>query len=324
MDISSYLLVVIVNYRTAGLTIDCLRSLSGEVGEFPGIRVVIVDNASGDGSASRLAAAVRENGWEGWASILSLERNGGFASGNNAAIRPALRSTDQPRYVLLLNPDTVVRPGALRTLVAFMEARPDVGIAGSRLEDPDGMPQRSAFRFPSVLGELEAGLRLGLASRVLTRWVVAPPVPEEPCRVNWVAGASMIIRREVFEGVGLLDEGYFMYFEEVDLCRRAQAAGWPCWYVPGSRIVHLVGQSSGVTDPRRARRRLPDYWFRARRRYLLTHHGRLTTALANLTWASAYAVYRLRRVIQRKPDRDPEHLLWDFCRHNFFPALVKR
>ena len=252
-------LVVIVNYRSASLAIDCLRSLAPEVASLGGAgiaRVVVTDNASGDDSVARLTRAVADNGWAEWASIQPLGRNGGFAYGNNEAIRATLAAADKPDYVLLLNPDTLVRPGAIRALLEFMDAHPDAGIAGSRLEDPDGTPQRSAFRFHTVRGELEAGLRLGFVSKLLHRHVVAPPVPagEEPVRTDWVAGASMIVRRAVFEQAGLMDEGYFMYFEEVDFCLRAARKGWPCWYVPASRIVHLVGQSSGVTDTKRANR----------------------------------------------------------------------
>ena len=229
-------------------------------------------------------------------------------------------TADPPRYVLLLNPDTIVRPGAVRALVEFMEDRPDVGIAGSRLEEPDGTPQRSAFRFPSVLGELEGGLRLGLVSRLLARWVTAPEVAEEPGPTDWVAGACMIIRSAVFKSVGLMDEGYFLYFEEVDFCHRARCTGWPCWYVPAAHVVHLVGRSSGVTNPSAARRRRPSYWFRARRRYFLNNHGRIATVLADLAWSLGHASYRLRRLVQRKPDTDPQWLLWDFIRFNFLLA----
>ncbi len=313
------LLIVIVNYRTASLTIDCLRSLEPEVRALPDTRAVVTDNASGDGSSERIGDAIRANGWSRWASFMPLPRNGGFAYGNNGAIRPALHSPDQPDYVLLLNPDTVVRPGAISELLRFMEDHPDVGIAGSRLEDPDGTPQRSAFRFPSVLSELEGGLRLGIVSRLLARKVVAPPVPSEQCPTDWVAGASMIIRRAVFDAVGMMDEGYFMYYEEVDFCLRARRAGWPCWYVPQSHVVHLVGQSSGVTDSKRPRTRRPSYWFESRRRYFLVNHGRLRTLLADAGWAAGYALYRARRALQHKPDNDPTGLLRDFIRHNFFP-----
>jgi N-acetylglucosaminyl-diphospho-decaprenol L-rhamnosyltransferase len=308
--------VVIVNYRTAGLTIDCLRSLVAERADVPGMSVVVTDNDSGDDSAGRITAAIQAEGWGDWASVMPLERNGGFAYGNNAAIAPALGGQPPADYVLLLNPDTVIRPGAIRELISFMESHPRVGIAGSRLEDPDGSPQRSAFRFQGVASELEEGLRLGIVSRLLERYVVAPPVPERQCRTDWVAGASMMVRRAVFEQIGLLDEGYFMYFEEVDFCLRAARAGWECWYVPESRVVHLVGQASGVTDRTQQRKRRPAYWFESRRRYFVRNHGRAYAALADTAWAAGYAMWRVRRAIQSKPDTDPAKLLGDFIRHS--------
>lgn len=311
------LTVVIVNYRTPGLTIDCLRSLESEVQSLPGTHVVLTDNNSGDGSVEQLNNAIANEGWSNWVSFMPLERNGGFAYGNNAAIRPVL-STNPPPYILLLNPDTVVHPGALQALVDFMDKHPDVGIAGSRLEDPDGTPQRSAFRFHTVISELEQGLRLGFVSKLLAHWGVAPPVPEETCQTDWVAGASMIVRREVFEAVGLMDEGYFMYYEEMDFCLQAKRAGWSCWYVPQSRVVHLVGQSSGVTDSKRPPKRLPQYWFDSRQRYFLKNYGWLYTALADIFWASGFAVWRLRRVFQGKPDQDPPQFLGDFLRNSIF------
>ena len=153
----SSLSIVIVNYRTAGLVVDCLHTLAVELAGRPHWRVVVVDNASGDGSAERIASAVESEGWSDWVETMPLDHNPGFAGGNNAALRPILEGPTPPDYVLLLNPDTVVRPGGVRELVAFMKAHPDVGIAGSRLEDPDGTPQRCAFRFPSVACELEEG-----------------------------------------------------------------------------------------------------------------------------------------------------------------------
>lgn len=313
------LLVVIVNYRTPGLTIDCLSSLQNEASAVAGcrVRVVVTDNASGDDSIPRLQAAVRHHGWGDWISIWPLERNGGFAYGNNAAIRPALASSNPPDYIWLLNPDTVVQPGALATLVAFLEDHPKVGIAGSRLESPDGVPQRSAFRFPSVLGELEGGMKLGMVSKLLSRWTVAPPVSDEPCATDCVAGAGLMIRRAVFDSISLLDEEYFMYFEEVDFCRRASQAGWPCWYVPSAHVVHLVGQSSGVTDPRLSRQRRPRYWFQARRRYFLLHLGPVQTLVADLAWTVGFCSFRIRQCLRRKPDFEPQHLLRDFIAYNF-------
>lgn len=311
--------VVIVNYRTPKLVADCLRALANEIGEPARGNVVIVDNDSGDDSRSVLARLVDANKWL-WAELLPLERNVGYSAGNNAALKCLLSRADPPEFVLLLNPDTVVRPGAVDALLSFMRSHPDVGIAGSRLEDPDGTPQRSAFRFPGVASELDGGLRFGAVSRWLSRYVVAPPVRDEPHPADWVAGASMMIRRTVFDQIGFFDEGYFLYFEEVDFCLRAHRAGWECWYVPTSRVVHLVGQSTGVTDTRRVPRRLPRYWFESRRRYFRKNHGRVYAFCADAAWATGFTLWRLRRWLQNKPDPDPPYMLGDFLRYSFLPG----
>lgn len=312
------LLVVILNYRTPNMTIDCLRSLVDEVQSLSCTRVVITDNASGDGSVEQISTAIETEGWSDWASLMPLNHNGGFAFGNNAAIRPALQSPNPPPYFLLLNPDTIVRPGALQVLVNFMNEHPNVGIAGSRLEEPDGTPQCSAFRFHTVISQFESGLRLGVMSKVLSQWIVAPPPPDQACQTDWVPGASMIVRREVFEEAGLLDEGYFMYYEDGDFCFQAKRAGWSCWYVPESRVIHLVGQSSGVTDTKRPPKRRPQYWFEARRRFFIKNYGLAYAMLADALWVLGFSVWRVRRVIQRKPDKDPPYLLNDFIRNSVF------
>lgn len=309
-------LIVIVNYRTADLTVDCLRSLNDEVNTLQDVNVVVTDNDSGDDSPTQIQQAIKDNNWDTWASLMPLDRNGGFAYGNNQAIQPVLHSDTPPDFVLLLNPDTVIRPGAVSRLIEFMHENPKVGIAGSRLEDPDGTPQRSAFRFPTTRSELDDGLRLGLVSRLLRNKCVAPPVRDDQHPTDWVAGASMIVRRQVFQDAGLMDEGYFMYYEEVDFCLRARRAGWPCWYVPDSHVVHLVGQASGVTVKNTRPKRRPDYWFDSRRRYFVKNHGLLHAAITDAAWALGYATYRLRRLIQRKPDTDPPKLLYDFIRHS--------
>ncbi|NWF58339.1 MAG: glycosyltransferase family 2 protein [Fischerella sp.] len=318
LDNLSRLLVVILNYRIPQLTIACLRSLVDEVRSLPGTHVVVVDNASGDGSAALIQGAIAAESWGDWVSLLPLEHNGGYAFGNNAAIRLGLESTNPPPYFLILNPDTLVRAGALKALVNFMDEQPDVGIAGSRLEDPDGTPQRSAFRFHTIFSELDSGLRLGVITKLLSRWVVAPAVREDTYQTDWVSGASMIVRREVFASVGLLDEKYFLYFEEVDFCLQANKAGWSCWYVPASRVVHLVGQSTGVNNPNQRPKRLPKYWFDSRRRYFIKNHGWLYAALADATWVFGFFVWRWRRVIQRKPDTDPPKLMSDFLLNSIF------
>lgn len=311
--------VVIVNFRTAGLTIECLESMEEELQKLSAVRVWVVENGSGDDSAQKLSAAIQDRGWQSWAKLIVLDKNRGFSGGNNVAIKQALESQPRSDFVLLLNPDTLVRPGAFSALLQFMEQNPRAGIAGSRLENLDGSVQVSAFRFPTWLGEFEMAFRTTLTTRLLDKWVVAPPQIEKVHRTQWVCGASMLIRRQVFEQIGILDGAYFMYFEEVDFCLRAAKQGWECWYVPESRVVHLVGQSSGVTT--RTRKRRPRYWFDARRHFFIKNYGYLRTWLANILWAGGYGIYRIGAFIRHAPPlEDPIWLWWDFIRFNFAPG----
>ena len=312
-------LVVIVNYRTPALTIDCLRSLASEVARVPGTHVVVTDNASPDDSKEQIAHAIAENGYGQWCTFMPLEKNGGFAYGNNEAIQPFLQS-NQPDLIWLLNPDTIVLDGALSELVAFMQSHPSAGIAGGRAENRDGSVRRSSFRFHSPLGEFENALQFGPVSKTLQSRVVAPPIPEHEEKVDWVSGASMMIRREVFETVGLLDDTYFMYFEETDFCLRAARAGFECWYVPQSRIIHLVGQSSGVTGAQRSVKRRPRYWFDSRRWFFKKNFGWTTWQAANLLWLAGYPIGRLWQLLRAKRAQDPPLLWWDFLRYNYFPC----
>lgn len=310
-------LVVIVNYRTPALTFDCLRSLAPEVARVPGTQVIVTDNKSPDDSVEILTRAIADNGWSAWCRLMPLEKNGGFAYGNNEAIKAA---SLQPDLIWLLNPDTIVLDGALTELIAFMQTHPGAGIAGGRAVNRDGSVRRSCFRFHTALGELEDALQFGPASKALRRYVVAPDVPDVATRMDWVSGASMMVRREVFEKIGLLDDAYFMYYEETDFCLRAARAGFECWYVPQSRIIHLVGQSSGVTGAKRGAKRRPKYWFESRARYFKVNYGWLTMHAANLFWLTAYPFGRAWLAARGKRRDDPPMLWWDFFRYNYLPC----
>ncbi len=311
--------VAIVNYRTPSLCIASLASLEPELAQLKNAHVYVVDNHSRDNSVREIQHAIEARRWS-WATCLPLDINGGYSAGNNIAIRRALDESSD--YVLLLNPDTEVRSGAVVHLLRFLETHPEAGIAGSRLEDADGTVQRSAFRFPSALGELDEALRFGLATRALSRWTIAPAPSATAESVDWVAGASMMVRREVFDVIGLLDPEYFLYFEEVDFCRRARQAGWSSWYVPESRVVHYVGQSTGVTNAADQTRRRPGYWFESRRRYFLKHHGLAYAAAVDAVALGATGLWRVRRQIQRKPRDEPQHFVRDLVSHS--PLLNPR
>lgn len=312
------LLVVVVNYRVTDLAIRCLRALAEEIGSVPGARVAVCENGTGPQAVRELRERIEAEGWSNWAYLREVYPNRGFTGGNNAVIREALGWPQPPEYFLLLNADAFVRPGALVELVRFMDTHRRAGVAGSRIENPDGSRQCSPFRYLTCVSELDRGLRLGLVSRLLSPWTVASPAPESPAQAQWVSGASLMVRRQVFEQIGLLDEGLYTYFDDVDFCLRARRAGWEVWYVPSSRVSHLGGQSTGVGRERDRPKRLPAYWFLARRRYFLKNFGAVRAALADALFLVGFAFWRLRRRIQRKPDTDPPHMLWDSLRHSVF------
>lgn len=320
------LLIVIVSYRVTDLTIDCLRSLREEVAALEGVRVAVCENGTGPEAVEKLRRAVDDNGWGGWVELWAVYPNRGFTGGNNAVIRPALARADVPEYFLLLNADTIVHTGAIRALLEFMDAHPRAGIAGSRLENPDGSRQGSPFRFQGIATELDRGARLGLLSRLLRRWSVVVDEADiaGPTRVDWVSGASMIVRREVFQQIGPLDEDLYTYFDDIDICWNARKAGWETWYVPQSRILHLEGASTGIgSNPHLPPKRRPDYWFQARRRFFLKNYGPVYTALADAAFIAGLATWRLRRWLQAKPDTDPPHMLADAIRHSVFVSGMR-
>ncbi|MDG3008124.1 glycosyltransferase family 2 protein [Paludisphaera mucosa] len=311
------LLVVVLCYKVPELAIDCLRSLAPEIARIPGARAGICENGTGPEAAERLRRAIDENGWDAWADLTVVEVNRGFCGGNNLVIRPALASDDPPEYVLLLNADTIVVEGAMTALVDFMDAHPRAGIAGSQLLSPEGEIQASPFLFTGIGSELDRGLRVGALSKLLAGRLEVDH--SKPGPADWLAGASLILRSTMLDRIGLLDEGLYTYFDDIDICLRAHRAGWEVWYVPASKIVHLEGASTGIKggSATKAKRR-PAYWFQARRRFFLKNHGAAYTALADAAFLAGYAAWRLRRRIQAKPDLDPECFLADSFRHSVF------
>jgi N-acetylglucosaminyl-diphospho-decaprenol L-rhamnosyltransferase len=308
------LLVVIVNYRTPDMTLDAARAAVRALDGVEDWRLDIVDNDSEDGSFERLEAAIAREGWR-HVRVLESPKNGGFGYGNNVAISAALRTDDPPELVYLLNSDAFPEPDAIRALLAFMREHPEVGIAGSEIHGVDGAPHVTAFRFPTLASEGLGSFRLG----AIARWVPATevailPRPETTQRVDWLAGASMMVRREVFERVGLFDDGFFLYYEETDLCLRAAKAGWPTWYVVESRVAHVGHGTTGLKDKRRP---MPKYWFESRRHFLVKSYGRAYAWAANTLGAVGLSTFGVRARIQRKESPDPAGYLRDFVRFNF-------
>lgn len=229
--------IIIVSYNVAGLLEECLTSLFSRPADGLAIEVIVVDNASSDLVNFQEKFPVRQ---------IENRYNYGFPRACNQGLRQA-----HGRYLFFLNPDATVEPGALRTLVDFMEAHPQAGIVGPKLRFPDGKSQSNRRRFP--------GPGLALVESTLLQYHPRSPFKNLPAlkkfyfegepdgrtqQVDWLVGAAFMVRREVVEQLGGLDERFFMYFEETDFCHRAKNQGWQVWYVPEAVVTHQEGQSS--------------------------------------------------------------------------------
>ena len=307
------LLIILINYKTPKLTLRALRAALVDLGELPGSRVALVDNGSDDGSATELGEALDRAGLRDRVELVASPTNLGFAGGVNLALRPALRGADPPEFVHLLNSDALPAPGAILTLLRFLDAHPAAGIAGSYIHGPGGETHDTAFRFPSAAAQFEETLGVGVVTRLLDRWVVSKPVPATAARVDWLAGASMMMRRAVFDTIGLYDENFFFYFEETDFCLRAARAGFETWYVPESRVEHIGAASSGQKDRTKPR---AAFWWDGRRYYFYKNHGRLYLWAANAAWLAGFLLGETRRRLIRRRGPFPPRFLRDFVRYN--------
>ena len=300
-------LTVILNWRTAEMTERAARAALRAMAGVDGA-ITIVDNDSGDGSFEHLCTAFAG---QPRVQVLQSGRNGGYGAGNNVGIRAGLPEGARPDLVFLLNSDAFPAPDAIRRLRDHLTAHPDFGMAGSHVYGSDGETHVTCFRFPSVWSEFEGAAHTGIITRLLGRYQVPIDPPQDPARVDWLSGASLMIRSDVLDRVGLFDETFFLYFEETDLCRRAAGAGWPCVYVPASRVEHIGSVSTGMRDWGR----VPQYWFDSRWHYFRKHHGRTGVALATLAHLAGGMIWDLRRVIQRRDAKRPPYFFRDLVRH---------
>ncbi len=300
-------LTVILNYKTAAMTLDAavaarvaMRGLEGGI--------TIVDNDSQDGSFEFLCKHTAD-----WPEVRVLQagRNGGFGAGNNVGIRAGLPNGRKPDFVYLQNSDAFPEHDAISLLCAHMLENPSCGFAGSSIHGEDGAPHLVAFRFPSILSEIDAGAHTGIVSRLLRNYRVTYDPPTEVCAIDWCAGASVMFRQEMLDQIGLFDETFFLYFEETDLCRRAWNAGWVGTCVPHARAMHIGSVSTGMGTWKR----VPQYWFDSRVHYFRKHHGSVYLALVTAAFLSAAGFWKLRRVIERKEERIPPHFLRDLVDH---------
>ena len=267
--------IILVNRDTKEYLLPCLRSVL-ENGKGTGWKIIVVDNGSRDGSP----AVVKER--FPLVDLIENEGNLGFAKAVNQGLQKAIG-----RYVVLLNPYTQIKQGAIGELISFMDARPDAGIAGAKLLNSDGSKQNSIANFPSLATEL--------TNKSLLRWLFPKRFPgkemdySEPVEVDSVIGACMMVRRDAIEQVGFLDEDYFLFLEETDWCFRMKKAGWRVCHVPQAEVYHFQGKSA-EKDKRRAKVE----YYRSRYHFFIKNRGRgpwLTLVFALVARLGAESVF---------------------------------
>ncbi|WP_227271823.1 glycosyltransferase family 2 protein [Roseobacter weihaiensis] len=287
------ILISIINYRTGPLTLACVRSVLADLDGIDG-RVVVVDNASGDGSAEEIAAWIAAHP-DAPVELVHSATNTGFSGGHNQGM-----GAHDARYYLLLNSDAELRPGFLHRILEAAEAQPDAGLIAPRLEGEDGQPQVSLFRFHSPLGELIRGAATGPVTRLFKHHDVPLGLDPDPAQIDWASFACILLKGEMVRALGPMDEGYFLYFEDAEYCLRAKRAGWKIIHTPKAVAVHFRGGSGPVKAMEAARRRRPRYYYRARARFMYQAHGAAGLLAANTLWTLGRAISYLRLIAGRQ------------------------
>ncbi|HNS51278.1 MAG TPA: glycosyltransferase family 2 protein [Anaerolineae bacterium] len=281
--------VVIVSWNVRELLRRCLASLrtSDDLSPYPreANEIIVVDNGSGDGSADMVASEFSE------VNLIRNADNRGFTAANNQGLAASHGSK-----LVLLNPDTQVTGDALATMAAYLAAHPRVGAVGPQLRYPDGTLQSSRRRFPTLATAL-------LESTLLQQWWHDNPVlrhyymldtPDDAAQpVDWVVGACLMVRREVFEQVGGLDEGFFMYSEEMDWCHRIKDAGWEVVYLPAAVVIHHEGKSSEQVV---AARHI--HFQSSKVRYIRKYHGHARAEAVRIFLLATYAFQWMREALK--------------------------
>ncbi len=234
MDLS----IIIVNWNVKRLLQECLQAIERACQATLNltVEIIVVDNASSDGSPQMVRQAFPR------VNLIASNENLGYARGNNAGVAAA-----NGRCLFLLNPDTVISPSTLTTIVDYLETNDKVGALGPQLLWPDGTVQSSRRRFPTLGSLFLESTLLGQwfpYNRIIRHYHMADRSPDQPQKVDWVVGAALLIRREAWQQVGPIDGDFFMYFEETDWCKRSAAVGWETHYLPAAQVIHFEGKSS--------------------------------------------------------------------------------
>ena len=283
------LVVSIINYKTADLTLACIASVLPEIDGIDA-EIVVVDNLSGDGSAETIEAWIAARPDPCPVRLVRSATNSGFSGGHNQGMGAC-----PAEAVLVLNSDAVLRPGCIKALLDAMAAEPEIGLFAPQLEYEDGEVQTSCFRFHGPTSELIRAAATGPLTRVFRRRDVPLDMPPARENIEWASFACILLRGQMVREIGPMDEGYFLYYEDSEYCLRARRAGWRIAYVPKARVVHYRGGSAPVKTLARARKRLPRYYYASRTRFLRQAHGYPGYLAANVLWYLGRGIQLVRR-----------------------------
>lgn len=282
--------VSIINYRTGQMTLDCVRSVLADAGQWP-VHVTVVDNRSDDGSADLIGDWIAAQDPAVPVTLVRSVTNSGYSGGHNQGM--AAMPAD---HYLILNSDALLRPGFFDAIHAAISRHPQAGLIVPRLEGEDGEVQNNCFRFAGPTSEFIRGAMSGPVTKLLKHRVVALDADPVDAQIEWASFACILLNGAMVDQIGMMDEGYFLYFEDSEYCLRARRAGWPIVRAPQAVAIHFRGGSGPVKELARARKRAPEYYYRSRARFLTQAHGRAGLIAANLAWHSGRMLAQLRRL----------------------------
>jgi hypothetical protein len=301
--------VVIVNYKTPSLVIEAIKSLYSDI-NIQTDRVVVVDNLSNDNSPIKITQAIKDHGWGEWVFFVQANCNGGFSYGNNIGIKAC-----KADFYLLLNSDAYIRPGAIDEMLHSFNSDSSIGLVGPRIEWSGGKPQVSCFNNMTIGSEFLSGVQTGLFTRLLAKFninEVAIPYSDKCKQLDWLSFACIMIKDQVFETTGLLDEGYFMYREDNDFCRRAFAKNWKIVFNSNAKVVHLNQGLSGKSDVRK-----PRFYFESRARYFKKFYGFFGFLCANFLWTIGRTILFIRQCLSKKSSQSNKNIIIDIWKGTF-------
>lgn len=300
MQTQQRLLVVIINYKTPILVCDAIESVIPEI-DLLQDSIVVVDNDSQDNSVEDIQTFINNKNWNANVNVVKSSKNGGFSYGNNVGIK-----TSKAEFYLLLNSDAYLHKNSIKAMIDTFTEQSMTGIVGPRIEWPNGGQQVSCFNNTTIWSSFISAARTSYVSKFFdtlfaVREVAVPVEKHESSKPDWLSFACVMLKRELIQSIGLMDERFFMYYEDNDYCRRALRAGWKLKYQENARVVHLNNGSSNQFESKA----LPSFYYRARSYYLIKYYGHLGLFLSNVLWYPGRFISLLKEVVLRVSSPQP-------------------